>query len=123
MQNNDQSQSEKITNLDFLNGFCKGDSERIKKYISIYLKSTPANLEKINTAKLNEDFEALKLTVHSMKPHLNFMGMTKAAECVGKIETLASANIASPELDELLASLIHDCQHSVEELNLSLQTI
>jgi HPt (histidine-containing phosphotransfer) domain-containing protein len=117
------SPKENVTDLEFLKEFCNGDTERMKKYISIYLKSTPANLEKISIAKESNDFETLKLTVHSMKPHLSFMGMTKDAKIAAEIEAQCLKNAASRELDDLLALLIQDCKRSIEELNLSLQTI
>ena len=52
-----------ITDMGFLNEFCDGDAIRMKKYIDIYVKGTPANLSKINVAIEDGDLQLLKLLI------------------------------------------------------------
>jgi len=106
-----------ITNLKFLNEFCNGNNDRVKKYISMYLKSTPGNIEKIEAALIAEDYPLLKIVVHSMKPHLNFMGMTKTRETAETIEAIIVSGKGLENLSMFVQSLIYDCKTSLSELS------
>jgi signal transduction histidine kinase/DNA-binding response OmpR family regulator len=116
----------KITSMQFLKEFCKGDEAKMSKYINMYLKSTPGNLEKIQAAFDDSDFKQLKLVVHSMKPHLNFMGMTQTRELAEEIEGVLlnyfeneetyPGNSLNGELSEKLHRFLEDCNKSLKEL-------
>jgi len=114
MQNEDAGH--KITDLTFLRNFCDGDRDRMKKYIDIYLKLTPGNLEKINKAGTEKDYASLSQTVHGMKPRLDFMGMKEAKAVAQKIELYATGQNNLELLPDLIALLQSDYDKSEEEL-------
>jgi signal transduction histidine kinase/DNA-binding response OmpR family regulator len=120
-------QNGKITNLAFLREFCKNDQQKMDKYVSMFLKSTPANLEKIAQALDTTSVKDLKLLIHSMKPHFNFMGMNETRLLADEIENdllslLEEFPQAQPQqLNEIIIqkidSFVSDCKISINELS------
>ena len=108
----------KVSDLSFLRDFCDGDEEKMKKYVDIYLKVTPGNLEKIKAAANDKEYRLLSKTVHTMKAHLNYMGMKPTRKVAEKIELYAKEQTNLEELPQLIYKLQDDCIQSMEELRL-----
>ncbi|MEO8147577.1 MAG: ATP-binding protein [Bacteroidia bacterium] len=72
--------------LSSLEEFCEGDKERIKKYIYIFLQSSPLLIEKLNAALKENNFEDIANQVHGFKTKCIMMGMNDANELVASIE-------------------------------------
>ena len=47
---------EKVTNLDFIKGFSKGDMSRVKKYIMMYIHSADEEMPVIEKSFQEKDF-------------------------------------------------------------------
>ena len=113
-----EPEASSISNLKFLNDFCDGDQKRAKKYIEMYLKSTPQNIEKINGALKGNDHALVKTVVHSMKPHFNFMGMQATRLKADQIEELIESDKNETKtLSDLIHSMIEDCKVSLQEIS------
>ncbi len=105
-----------VTNLNFLTEFCNGDTKRLNKYINMYIQATPGNMKKIEKAILDMDYKALRLTVHSMKPQLIFMGMNDAKDVVVEIINNVDKEMDNTIIEPLVQELLVDCKHSIKEL-------
>ena len=81
--------STKLIDLSFLNSFTKGDQSKMKRYIEMYLKSTPLVLEELFSDLENNHFEDLRLKAHSIKPQARYMGISKLTELLIQIEAAA----------------------------------
>lgn len=112
-----------VTDISFLKKFTDNDQERMKKYIGLYLKLLPDNLVKINTAIDANDLELLVSISHSIRPHLNYMGMKNAATLAEELEN----NVHQKQnLDTviMMAELVkEDCIKSKIELEEYLSTL
>ena len=108
----------KASNLGYLREFCDGNEATMKKYIDIYLKVTPGNLEKIDKAAKEKDYRQLAKTVHAIKAQLNYMGMKETRKLAERIELCAKEQTDLEELPQLINKLQEDCKKSVEELSL-----
>jgi len=104
-------------NLDFLREFCEGDESRMNKYIDMYIKSTPKYIEKLNDSLVKKDYASIKSTVHSMKPHLNFMGLGKVKNIADHIELCISEEKNLDSVKELVEILVESCEESIIELS------
>ncbi len=105
-----------ISNLAYLREFCEGSNEAtMKKYIDIYLRVTPGNLEKISNAANEKEYRSLAKTVHAIKAQLNYMGMKETRKLAEKIELCAKEQNNLEELPQLIYKLQEDCRRSVEE--------
>jgi CheY-like chemotaxis protein len=106
-----------ITDMGFLNEFCDGDTSRMKKYIDIYVKGTPANLSKINVAIEDGDLQSLKLLIHTMKPQLGMMGMKRSEKWAGELVELVNSNESKESIHQLAWQIESDCKKSIVELS------
>jgi hypothetical protein len=106
-----------ITDLSFLKEFAKGDEKQVKKYVEMYLQKTPENLQKIESAMQANDLDTIKITVHTMKAHFNFMGMQATGALAEEIELQIEEN-NTDSLSVKLNKLKNDCVMSFHELTI-----
>ena len=105
-----------ITNLAYLERFCEGNAEKMKKFIKAYVDSVPAFIRKVTTAAKHNDMARVASQVHAFKPRWMLMGMKKASALGTKIER----EVNEPQYGELSADieqLISYSEKSVEELS------
>jgi HPt (histidine-containing phosphotransfer) domain-containing protein len=75
-----------MVDLTFLRKFTKGDPEKMKRYISLYLDITPKTFEEMKRNLNNQDWEQLRINAHSLKPQADFMGIESLKQELIKIE-------------------------------------
>lgn len=80
-----------MVDLTFLKQFTKGDSQKMKRYISLYLDVLPKTFAEMKTNLKNKDWEQLRIHAHSLKPQADFMGITSLKEELIKIEEAVQA--------------------------------
>jgi len=112
-----------VTDLTFLTDFTEGDHERTKKYISLYLKLLPGNIEKIEAAMSSNDNATLVKVLHAMRPHFNYMGMKDAAEKAENIEGYVREGANLERVPDYIKSIHADCLSSKDELSLVIENM
>jgi HPt (histidine-containing phosphotransfer) domain-containing protein len=106
--------NDKVTNLEYLTNFCKGDEKRMKKYINVYLNALPAFYNNIESGVANKDFVEIALHVHSFKPKWMMMGMKQTNDLGIKIDQLCKTE--NDKAFEDLKTLMADVKKSAVEL-------
>lgn len=106
-----------VSNLNYLNKFCDNDKERIKKYIGLFISSTPLLFEKINSALIEDDFEEIAAQVHGFKTKCMMMGMTKTIETSNALELLCRENPDEKLIKEEVNKLLINIEKASLELN------
>ena len=101
-------------NLDFLNDFAKGDQEKIKKYISMYLKTAPEIIMQLQELLKKDDLESLKRSAHSVKSQARYMGADELSEVMQEIEQKSTDEKNKELLYELVERAI-DLNNSVNK--------
>ena len=96
--------STKITDLRFLIDFTKGNDEKIKRYIGMYLSSTPQVINEIESLFSESNIESLALKAHSIKPQVQYMGASRLSEVLLQIENICQKNHNTEQLPELISS-------------------
>lgn len=86
---------EQITDLTFLKSFSGGDTARVKKYVKMYLDSTPALFTSMEKAAGESDNKQLKSSAHTLKSQCDYMGMRQTKELLKSIEEDALAGADS----------------------------
>lgn len=114
---NTEINSSKVTDMTFLENFTEGDQVRMNKYIELFLKLAPKNLEKILLALEQNNYIDLAKFSHIMKPQLNYMGMKEARSWAEKIEEYSKERILVEEIPKLVEQLKSHIEKSYEELN------
>lgn len=75
-----------MVDLTFLKKFTKGDAQKMKRYISMYLEVVPTIFEEMRRNLTDENWEQLRINAHSLKPQADFMGVNSLKEELIKIE-------------------------------------
>ncbi|HLS71476.1 MAG TPA: tetratricopeptide repeat protein [Chitinophagaceae bacterium] len=107
-----------IVDTNFLETFTGGNKEKKNKYIKMFLNNGPRLLENINNSLENEDYEALRVAAHSMKPQLSYMGVNEEVSNIFLIEQSAANHAHYERLEDLVNQLNLVCKKVFEELNL-----
>lgn len=75
-----------MVDLTFLEKFTKGDTDKMKRYIKMYLDVAPGTLHRMQAAIIAEDWDQLRIHAHSLKPQADYMGVPQLKSVLVKIE-------------------------------------
>jgi HPt (histidine-containing phosphotransfer) domain-containing protein len=75
-----------MVELSFLEKFTKGDIPKMKKYISMYLNTSPETFDKMQQNIVDGSWKELAVNAHSLKPQAEFMGIVGLKEVLIEIE-------------------------------------
>jgi len=101
----DQNQS--IIDLTFLRGFAQGDMNKMKYFIEMHLRTSPALFDQMlhDFDKLGND--ELYSRAHSLKPQCDYVGIIGLKDLLVEIEKAAKQN-QDRELTKKLIEKAHD---------------
>ena len=107
---------ERVTDRHFLENFTKGNTEKMQKYIGMFLENAPRLLRNIDEALAGRDLPSLKIAAHSLKPQLSYMGVKEEISNIFLIEQTAGEPGHADRLPELVANLRQVCDKAFAEL-------
>jgi HPt (histidine-containing phosphotransfer) domain-containing protein len=64
-----------LIDLSFLEKFTKGNTSKMKRYITMYLSNAPEIFERMNENIAEEKWTDLAINAHSIKPQTDYMGI------------------------------------------------
>jgi len=105
-----------LTDPSFLISFAGNDKEKQKKYISIFLQNAPKLLLQMQNGFESNDLEMVKISAHSLKTQLNYMGVKEEYSHVQEIEQMASHEHKNEEIKSLIDNLQQICVQAFKEL-------
>lgn len=105
-----------VTDLTFLQTFTKGDLVKQKKYIQLFLSNAPESLQHANDALAKQDYESVKINVHSLKSQMNYMGVKEEKSGVQATEKASLNESMRAQLPEMLKNLDAVCNKAFAEL-------
>jgi len=111
---------DQVTDMQFLQQFTGSNPEKRNKYISMFLENCPKLLQQLNTALENKDYATMKITAHSLKPQLGYMGVKEEVSNIYLIEHSA-AEAQQEVLPRLVLHLNKVCARAFQELGQVLQ--
>lgn len=107
----------KCTNLAYLKGITKYNSNLVMEMIAVYLKQTPALVKVMKQALREKDWEALKSAAHKMLPSFTIMGISGTYETVAKkVQAYNGADTKSNRIGDLVSQLENICVQACTEL-------
>ncbi len=106
----------KTIDLRFLISFAGSDVEKQKKYVRIFLENSPKLLNQIETGWQNADYESIKISAHSLKTQLNYMGVKEEKSHIFELEQMASHTHRREEMESLIKNLKLVCSQAFKEL-------
>lgn len=102
--------------LTFLRSFTKGDPEKIRKYIGMFLESAPQQLSLMEQYYAERNWPSLKVAAHSLKPQMNYMGITDLEHTIKDIEFMAGTETNVDSLPEKISYCRSGCELAFEQL-------
>lgn len=109
-----------MVDLTFLKKFTKEDSKKMSRYIRMYLQAAPVAFDEMEQHHNEEDWEALRIKAHSLKPQADFMGIPELKEILVQIEDKIRSNQTNG-VESLLKVAIELHEKALHELKVFLQ--
>lgn len=106
-----------MIDLTFLKNFTGNNPEKMKKYIQMFVSTAPNMIEKMEHAMKSSDFETIKITAHSLKPQLGYMGISSLESVAKNIEHYAGDQVNLEQLPALINQFKTDISAAIELLN------
>jgi len=105
-----------IYNLDKLNEMADGDKDFINSVISVFLEEVPQDLEQLETALSQRNYENVYKLAHKIKPNVDLLGMEQTRQAALDIETLGKNAAGSSEIERIFPTLKKDIHQVISEL-------
>ena len=105
-----------IYSLDKINEMADGDQDFINSVISVFLEEVPQDLNGLEEALENEDYNQVYQLAHKIKPNVDLLGMEQTRAAALEIETLAKNEANMAEIKGFFPSLKKDVEQVVSEL-------
>jgi HPt (histidine-containing phosphotransfer) domain-containing protein len=105
-----------IYNLDKINEMAEGDQDFITSVISVFLEEVPVDLEALEKAITERDYENVYKLAHKIKPNVDLLGMEQTRATALEIETLGKSDANMQEIENKFPLLKKDVHQVVSEL-------
>lgn len=107
---------EHLYNTDMIQSLSRGNSELIRKLISLFVTQTPEFVREMHQAYKEKDFATFKNLVHKIKPTYGYFGIKEIERDIQLIELLAEMGVTSDELELLLRKIERATKNVVDEM-------
>ena len=98
------SDQKKLTDLTFLRNLTGGQTEKMVKYLRMFLTGTPQSITQMELYALSKDWTALKQTAHSIKPQLGYFGAKGSEDLIRQIEQQADSQTETERLPSMITN-------------------
>ncbi|WP_431128712.1 Hpt domain-containing protein [Flagellimonas flava] len=105
-----------IYNLDKINEMAEGDQDFVISVISVFLEEVPVDLEGLEKAIGERDYENVYKLAHKIKPNVDLLGMEQTRATALEIETLGKNTANMDEIEQKFPLLKKDVLQVVSEL-------
>ncbi len=105
-----------IYNLDKINEMAEGDEDFINSVISVFLEEVPQDLEDLEIAINQKNYEQAYQLAHKIKPNVDLLGMEHTREAALEIETLGKQGADISAMEKIFPMLKKDIYQVVGEL-------
>ena len=105
-----------IYSLDKINEMAAGDEEFVQSVVTVFLEEVPQDLESLERAITEKDYESVYKLAHKIKPNVDLFGMEQARATALEIETLGKSEENSAEIESKFPLLKKDVLQVIAEL-------
>lgn len=115
--NTTTNETEKITNLEYLEDLSKGNKAFVKEMIVIFLSENPEEIKTIEKGIAEKNYELIKASAHKLRSTIPFIGLDKVIEReVEEMETLATNHDSIKEIEKRFLIIKETCEKACIEL-------
>lgn len=113
--------SSAIVDLSFLENFTKGDINKQKQYIKLYLKTASHLFSELKEHCDKNEWHELYVKAHSLKPQVLYMGIPTLQKKLVQIEEIAKQKGNKENLPDLVQISVDINNRAMEELKISIE--
>lgn len=115
--NNKTTNIKQHASLKYLYEFSKGNKLFIKEMIELFLEQSPNDIDRLNVAVENCDFDAIKSVIHRLQTSLGFIGFDEnMLKDLKRVETWCLNKTNFSEIKKIISDLINECKLAQIEL-------
>lgn len=107
---------DRVIDMNFLQQFTGGKTDKMNKYIGMFLENAPRLLDNIDQGLANKDYGSVKVAAHSLKPQLSYMGVKEEVSHIFLMEQSAGEPAHYDRIPQLNANLKLICEKAFREL-------
>jgi HPt (histidine-containing phosphotransfer) domain-containing protein len=112
---------EQLYSTEMIQSLSRGNSELLRKLISLFVNQTPEFVREMHQAYKEKDFTTFKTLVHKIKPTYGYFGIKEIERDIQLIELLAEMCVTSDELELLLRKIERITNNVVVEMKSDFQ--
>ena len=105
-----------IYSLDKIKEMADGDEDFINSVISVFLQEVPQDLEGLESALTEGNYQQVYQLAHKIKPNVDLLGMEQTRAAALQIETLGKSEANMSEIQTVFPGLKKDIEQVVAEL-------
>ncbi|MDC6367728.1 MULTISPECIES: Hpt domain-containing protein [Flavobacteriaceae] len=105
-----------IYSLDKINEMAEGDQDFVLSVISVFLDEVPEDLEGLEKAINDRDYENVYKLAHKIKPNVDLLGMEQTRAIALEIETMGKNDASIADIEEKFPLLKKDVLQVIGEL-------
>lgn len=120
---NDNRNTERITDLSYLGTICDGDQAFKREMIETFLNNTPSLINDMKLNLIEAEWKKIGDIAHKMKPSFTFMGIQTAKELILKIEHQGRHLENTSEIHQMVFRLESICNEAFVELKEELNSL
>lgn len=117
------NQSTTLTDLTYLRSLTGNQTDKIAKYIRMFLTGAPISLSQMELYTLSKDWNGVKDTAHSLKPQLGYFGAKNSEQMLKEIEQIAGEQRELETLPSRITALRSQFDQISSELEVALKEL
>lgn len=106
----------KVIDLTFLEGFTKGNTDKMIYFINMYLKTAPKLFSELMNFSIEKNWEEVYSKAHNLKPQVQYIGVVGLKDILAEIEQIAKKEEDKSLLNELAFRAVNLNNHGIAEL-------
>jgi HPt (histidine-containing phosphotransfer) domain-containing protein len=114
--NNTDQSAGGVCDLGYLSEMLGARKPQIRGIMDTFLEQIPTELEAMDRAVEDADYQAVKRLAHSMKSSVSILGISSLAPVLSEMESLGLAGTSLERLRELHITLKDICALAIAEL-------
>jgi len=106
----------KIIDFTFLEGFTKGNTDKMIYFINMYLKTAPNLFKDLLNFSIEKKWDEVSSKAHNLKPQVQYLGVAGLKDLLTEIEKIAKHEDDKDSLTELVFKAVKLNNQGISEL-------
>jgi len=106
----------KIIDFTFLEKFTNGDTEKLKSFVKLYIRTAPKLFDELLNFAIQKKWEDVSSKAHNLKSQVQYMGICGLDKSLIEIESMAKGDQDKTELIDIVFDAVKKNNMALAEL-------